>query len=223
MDFANLEPALAAAQDYVAARAPRGYYAETYRGGEDLYLPGVAALLRVLPPTRVLDVGPGWGTMAVLLRSWGWEVDVVDCMPVGTFITEALLLETGIRYHHCALETDLVLPSLAADLVLLTMVCGHLRYRPDHALRRVAHWLAPGGVLVCSNIDKRRQPVPCAYADWRQMPLLGDPRGTVTDLVTCMMDEAEYRELLTGCFAEATVWADPVTPILYGICRGALP
>jgi cyclopropane fatty-acyl-phospholipid synthase-like methyltransferase len=216
---------LAQAQDLVACYAPRPYYAETYyaetyRGYEASYLPEVAARVLALPPGRVIDVGPGWGTMAVLLASHGWAVSVVDFLPLGTFITPSLLDETGIQYHQCAVETDDVLPPLPpADLLLMTMVFGHLRYRPDNAIRRVSPWLAHDGLFVCANIDTARcPPVAHAYPDWHDMPVPGDGAATVDDLVTCMLEQDDYAELLEDCFDDVTVVPSVGQAMLHGVC-----
>ena len=212
---------LSAAQDFVAARAPKQYYAETYRGYEALYLPGVVDRTTGLPPGTAIDVGPGWGTMAVLLASRGWAVDVVDFLPVGTFMAQELLDETKITYHQFAVETEEPFLRLGADLVLMTMVVGHLRYRPDIAIKRAARWLAPGGLFVCCNIDAdRNPPVPHAYPDWRKMPVPGDGAEIVDDMVTNMMGLDDYWELLGGCFEDVVVEPHPSQAILYGVCRG---
>lgn len=208
-------------QDLIERYAPDPYYADAYRRYESPYLPQWCEFFSTLVPGRVVDVGPGWGTMAVWLRSQGWEVDVLDFVDVGFFISQQLLEDTGIRYHQCHVETDDLLPALDADVVLMTQVFSHLRYRPDNAIRRVCTaLLKPGGLFLCSNLDEARHPLTqSAYSDWKDLPLPGDGQPVVDDMVTCMFDLAEYRDLLGRCFEEIEVFPDPEKPILFGRCR----
>lgn len=211
--------ALLLAQDAVEDLAPRDYYRDQYRGMESVYLPEALQLALGIWPGLVVDVGPGWGTMSVALSRRGWDVHQLDCVDLGTFETQELLDLWDLRYHQCRIETGDALPELPpADLVLMTMVCGHLRWRPDAAIRNVARYLAPGGTFLTCNIDGARFAIDTAFGSWRSMPEVGTTPA-VPDLATCEFTESDYRELLEMCFERVTVFADPRAAILYGVAQ----
>ena len=208
------------AQDIVQQHAPTPYYREKYRALEDEYLSLVVEILGGLNPKHLVDVGPGWGTLAVWAWGNGALVDVVDFVDRGTFLTKELCERAHLHYHQVFLETDRHLPPLLGDVVTMTMVIGHLRYRPDNAIGRAARLLPNAATFVCCNVDKARCPemVP-AYVSWKDMPVPGEDVFPSDKLVTCTFDEGEYRELLGSCFDEVEVKAAPDVPILTGVCR----
>lgn len=219
------------AQEICEEYAPTSYYHDHYRGWEGAYYPQVVEMLErgdLVPeywtggPGRALDVGPGWGSMAIYLASHNWKVQVVDCVPIGTFMTHELLGDYGITYHHVGLETAETLPTPISDLVLMGQVLGHLRYRPDNALKRVAKWVAPGGVFLCHNLDHDRTPnAQYAYERWQDMPLPFEA-NPVSDMNTCHFTLPEYEELLSQVYRNVRVWRDEHQPILFGVCRDPL-
>lgn len=111
------------------------------------------ALHRLLPPLvgwRVLDLGCGMGQFARYCREQGARrvlgVDVSEKM---LEVARQQTADPGITYRRADLETLDGLPDQGFELVVSSLT---LHYVVDYAglLRRIAGWLAPGGVLAFS-------------------------------------------------------------------------
>lgn len=193
---------------------------------ENDYLPQLSVEIALEEtPGRALDVGPGNGTLAIWLAKNGWKVDVLDVVPLGTFITQDILREVPIGFHQCSIELDEDLPDLPpADLMLMSMVFGHLKYRPDETLRRlVTKYLKPTGTFLCCNLDHARfaPKEPYAYERWKDMPRVGEAEASPL-MNTCPFTEDAYFSLLSGVFADVNVWAEPSSPHIFASCRKPL-
>jgi SAM-dependent methyltransferase len=113
-------------------------------------------LTRHLPPSpaRVLDVGGGPGAYAVWLAEKGYDVRLVDAMPL--HVQQAVELADG---RFTAVEGDareLDEPPTSYDAVLLLGPLYHLLERSDRfaALREAGRVLRPGGVLAAAAISR---------------------------------------------------------------------
>ena len=110
-------------------------------------------LLTLLPDVggrRVLDLGCGAGQLARHLATTGAaEVVGVDVSERMLALARADWAHPRVTYRRAAIE-DLAFPPERFDLVVSSLV---LHYVEDYAglLRRIAGWLAPGGVLVYST------------------------------------------------------------------------
>ncbi|MBV9354129.1 MAG: methyltransferase domain-containing protein [Chloroflexi bacterium] len=110
-------------------------------------------LLALLPPPaglRALDLGCGTGQLARFLAAQGAS------SVLGVDLSERMLAVAGreyahprVRYERAALEA-LSLPEADFDLVVSSLA---VHYLDDYhgLLRRIARWLAAGGVLVLST------------------------------------------------------------------------
>lgn len=116
-----------------------------------LMAPWVVHLVHEVPHRRVLDVGPGWGKYATLLREYLNERPAV--------IDAAEAWAPYIAEHHLERLYDAVFPCdvrdlndarLATyDLVLMVDVIEHLDGEEAHALlARI-----PGRVVICTPVD----------------------------------------------------------------------
>lgn len=196
------------AQDIVEDHAPRPYYAETYRAWEGQYLPEVCERLDDLRPGRVLDIGPGWGALAVWLRSRNWDVWLMDVVPLGTFIARDLLDEIQATYVHrdiCrapARDVGTQKP-VPFGLVVCGQVLTHLKWSARAAMSNIRAMVKGQGQLLLTvsdsaTYDYRRDDI--AYADWRGVPM---PTAGVTppaNETICTYDETDLRELLSQFF-----------------------
>lgn len=112
-----------------------------------------ADLLALLPEVegrRVLDLGCGAGQLARHLANQGAaDVIGVDVSERMLALARADWAHPRVTYHRAAIET-LAFPPARFDLVVGSLV---LHYVDDYAglVRRIAGWLAPGGVLVYST------------------------------------------------------------------------
>lgn len=111
-------------------------------------------LRRTLPPApaRVLDVGGGTGVHAEWPAEEGYEVEVID--PVPLHVAEARELP-GVT-ARLGDARDLPVPDGEADAVLLLGPLYHLPERDDRlrALREARRAAKPGGVIAAAFISR---------------------------------------------------------------------
>lgn len=219
------------AQDLVAEYAPSPYYVDEYRAMEDHYLPHLCALLDQHVPGSVVEIGPGWGTMAVWLASRGWDVRCVDHMSLGHFNSGYLLDAVDARGGSIDYLTEDIegpgqgiLDLGAHPLVLMTQVIPHLRWRPTGALRNCRALLAEGGLFITSALDATAYPAihPPHGTDWRSIPEFaeGVERPNFAQAMEmCMYSRATLEDLLREVFGKVNVWRPEGSTVLFATCR----
>ena len=212
------------AQDFVERMAPNPYYHDHYRGYEADYLQGVADVVSEQPPgLRVLEVGPGWRTLAVWMASMDYEVTVLDYLPLGTFMAPALLDETHIRYVQGAIDQDVAPAGLEPgyELVVMTQVLPHLKWSPADAVRNVASTMHQDGLLVTSALDAECYPhiVP-AHRHWAHVPQWSPGAEPTPELEVCMYTRDTLRDLLDLAFTSVRVWRPEGSTTMLATCRG---
>jgi 2-polyprenyl-3-methyl-5-hydroxy-6-metoxy-1,4-benzoquinol methylase len=210
------------AQDFVERMAPNPYYRDHYRGYEADYLQGVADVVSEQPPgLRVLEIGPGWGTLAVWMAARGYDVTVMDYLPVGTFISPALLDETGIQYEQWAIDQSAPPPGLGYELVVMTQVLPHLKWSPADAVRNVASTMHQDGLLVTSALDAECYPhIHPAYSHWRDVPQWSPGATPAPQLEVCMYTRDTLRDLLDLAFTSVRIWRPEGSTTMLATCRG---
>ena len=116
-------------------------------------------LERYLPPApaRVLDVGGGPGAYAVLLAARGYDVHLID--PVPLHVEQATAAAASAPAPFTATVGDarsLDEPDASADVVLLLGPLYHLTERADRlsALREVHRVLRSGGIVCAVGISR---------------------------------------------------------------------
>lgn len=119
----------------------------------------VDVLQRFLPPApaRVLDVGGGPGAYAAWLAARGYDVHLID--PVPLHVEQATAAATASRRTFTAALGDaraLAEPDASADVVLMLGPLYHLTERADRltALREAYRVLRPGGVVCAVGISR---------------------------------------------------------------------
>jgi hypothetical protein len=214
------------AQDLVEAHAPSPYYRECYRGFEADYLPHLCALLDQHVPSSVVEIGPGWGTMAVWLASRGWQVNAVDFVPVGEFMTQALVDAANLTYVQENIEEPStgVLELGQHPLVLMTQVIPHLRWRPTGALRNCRALLADGGLFITTALDATAYPNirPPHGTNWRSIPEWyegGERPNFAQAMEMCMYTEGTLKDLLGTVFRRVNVWRPDGCSVLFAACH----
>jgi ubiquinone/menaquinone biosynthesis C-methylase UbiE/DNA-binding transcriptional ArsR family regulator len=176
------------------------------RLGKD-YVPGKSwkgvaeALLRLMPPMVIADLGAGEGAFALLLAERAVKVIAVD--------TSAKMIEVGreqaqrhgvknVEYRLGDME-ELPIDDAAVDLVFFSQSLHHALH-PERAVQEASRILKPGGRIVVLDLLKHRfEEARELYADeW-----LG---FSETDLEE-MLERAGFRNLQTS-----VVHKEPETP-----------
>ena len=176
------------------------------RLGKD-YVPGKSwksvaeALLRLMPPMVIADLGAGEGAFALLLAERAKKVIAVD--------TSAKMIEVGreqalrhgvenVEYRLGDME-ELPIDDAAVDLVFFSQSLHHALH-PARAVEEAARILVPGGRIVILDLMKHRfEEARELYADeW-----LG---FSETELES-MLEKASFKEIQTS-----VVHKEPETP-----------
>lgn len=214
---------LAECQDWVAAHCHRDYYAAAYRSMENDYLPHLCNLLEGIKPGKSLEVGPGWGTMSVWLAFRDWDVKMIDLVPFGNYITAQFMMamerevgrEIGFRQHDvCGEPIDMTF-----DLVVMTQVLPHLKWKPFQAVKNLAAMTAPDGLCVVTALDRAAysDTIP-PYEHWYQVPEKGCGEPSRESVVT-MYDQQDLEQLMTIGFDETHVYRPTGSTCLFAECR----
>ncbi|HEY1254064.1 MAG TPA: metalloregulator ArsR/SmtB family transcription factor [Terracidiphilus sp.] len=132
------------------------------RLGKD-YVPGrswkamVEALLRLLPPMVIADLGAGEGGFALLLAQSAKRVVAVDSSAKMIEVSREQALRHGIKNIDFRLGDMESLPieDRAVDLVFFSQSLHHALH-PQHALEEACRILSPAGRIVILDLLKHR-------------------------------------------------------------------
>jgi SAM-dependent methyltransferase len=176
------------------------------RLGKD-YVPGQSwksvaeALLRLMPPLNIADLGAGDGTFALLLAQGAKRVIAVDTSARMIDVGRDLAKRNGIGNVEFRLgdmeEVPIALEEV--DLVFFSQSLHHALH-PDRALKEAFRILAPGGRVVLLDLLKHRfEEARELYADeW-----LGFSEAEVE----AMLEKAGFNAIQTS-----VVYKDPEAP-----------
>ena len=155
--------AIEGAGDDYATRYADGFRARAERG-EDIHGEASFVVDLVPPPARVLDAGCGTGRITVRLAELGYDAVGVDVDRTMLAVAEHESPELDWRHGDLAsfdLEQTFDLVLLAGNIIPL-LEPGTLR----DVAGRLAHHLAPGGVIVCGfGLDAAHLPGDCPPTD----------------------------------------------------------
>ena len=167
------------------------------RLGKD-YVPGQSwksvaeALLRLMPPMTIADLGAGDGTFALLLAQGAKKVIAVDTSARMIEVGRDLALRNGIGNVEFRLGDMEEVPIALAevDLVFFSQSLHHALH-PDRALKEAFRILTPGGRIVVLDLLKHRfEEARELYADeW-----LGFSEGDVES----MLEKAGFSTIQTS-------------------------
>lgn len=132
------------------------------RLGKD-YVPGQSwksvaeALLRLIPPMTIADLGAGEGTFALLLAQRAKKVIAVDASAKMIEVGSEQAHRHGVRNIEFRIGDmeDLPIAAAEVDLVFFSQSLHHALH-PDRALKEAFRILAPGGRIVLLDLLKHR-------------------------------------------------------------------
>ncbi len=132
------------------------------RLGKD-YVPGKSwkslaeALLRLMPPMVIADLGAGEGAFALLLAQRAKKVIAVDTSAKMIEVGRDQALRNGVKNVEFRLGDmeDLPIADLEVDLVFFSQSLHHALH-PERALEEAHRILAPGGRIVILDLARHR-------------------------------------------------------------------
>lgn len=127
-----------------------------------------------IPPARVLDVGGGPGVYAVWLAGLGYDVHLIDPVPLHVEQARAAAAPAGVVIEASVGDArKLPGPDGSADAVLLMGPLYHLTERDDRvaALAEARRVARPGGVVAGVGISRH-----ASLLDGLVRRLIDDPR-----------------------------------------------
>jgi len=192
-------PVLERAKQEIWANASTTGFSETFRSEEVLYwlhIPGwIAAWAETEKPSRTLDIGAGYGTLAVFVSALTGST--VHCLD---FESDRIARSTADRYALRMAtsnieQTDVPWTDLM-DAVVMTEVLEHFNFHPVPTMRKIAGSLRPGGRLFLSTPDAESWgKVEGSYATYQDLPL-PDPLRAIEDRHVYQFNETELRDVL---------------------------
>lgn len=180
--------------------------------------PAVAVLIaldRIRRGDRILDIGCGTGTDALLLAKWGFRrVDAIDADGRSIAIARGRAtrsrLSDRVRFHHVAGERLIGrFPRGTFDVVLHTLVANNLTREKERHFREIAAVMKPEGLLMVQERigreEENRRPGRLSPLDAMRRHFELTP-GIATHL-------AEHRRFLVGpSYARVVLWLGKPRP-----------
>ncbi len=132
------------------------------RLGKD-YVPGKSwksvaeALLRLMPPMTIADLGAGEGSFALLLAERATKVIAVDTSANMFEVGRDQALRHGVKnveFRHGDME-EIPIDDAAVDLVFFSQSLHHALH-PERALHDAQRILVPGGRIVILDLARHR-------------------------------------------------------------------
>ncbi len=164
---------------------------------------------------RVVDLGCGSGELtAALLRRWP-AATVLGVDSSAEMLARAEAHAVPGRLEFRRLDLREWTPDEPADVVFSNAT---LQWVPEHldVLRRLAGYLAPGGVLAFQVPGNFREPSHTLLRDLRLSPRWRDRVGAGADRTVAVHEPADYLQALLAAGLDAEVWETTYVQLLQG-------
>lgn len=192
---------LLATQDAVERGSTNPHYAKAYRAEETSYWLHLARWMyedaQTMTFRRVLDVGPGYGTLALYLHELsGCDVRLVDTLDV--YLSRALADRPRFEFRVSNVETEPLPFAGPFDAVIFSEVVEHLNFHPVPTLRKLAEAMAPAGRMYLSTPDAAFWGRVTKYYDsLAEIPLPGNGSTWIDDHIW-QYSESELRDVISA-------------------------
>ena len=205
-------------QIYIRNLNKESYYSKSYIYQEKEYLPDAIKIIENLKldkNSKVLDIGPGWGTLPLWYSYRFNDITTMDIVPLNHWIKEDFIKEYGIKYIQ-----DSVFNNIEGeyDLISMTQVIPHLKWNPLLAIKNIHDALNDNGYFICCVINNDIYlNIKSTYGtQWEKLPDYDTNIAACEDIVTAMYGEKELKEIL-GIFREVKITKNHCE--LYAQCR----
>lgn len=207
-------------QDLVYKWNGNKYFQDSYRHQEQYYLPDIVKELEGKTFENGLDIGPGYGSLSLWLKinKITKNQKMLDIMPIDHWIMYDFLQKYSLKFEQKSVfdlnEVE------QYDLITMTQVFLHLKFRPDLAVRNIYNALKDGGTFISCilNIDKHPHVDADYYHDWEDIPKYGTAEES-DSMVIFMADIHDYERLLKTYFSDVEVKENSNGLELIGICK----
>lgn len=146
--------------------------------------------------TRVLDLGCGTGTLALLAAERGAEVTGVDADPTALCLARTKVGTLSVRFVE-GFTTEVALPAEAFDRVVSSLFFHHLPAEGKRAtLRRAREWLRPGGSIHIADWGRAANPLMrTLYLGIQALDGFETTADNVRERLPAMMRDAGFEEV----------------------------
>ncbi|OPZ94944.1 MAG: bifunctional 3-demethylubiquinone-9 3-methyltransferase/ 2-octaprenyl-6-hydroxy phenol methylase [Firmicutes bacterium ADurb.Bin419] len=122
----------------------------------------IAYQLKKYLPKNILEIGSAYGTLSLLLKKRGFDIDTLDILD--TLHSKKIFKKYKIPFQKCDIAKEIPFDK-QYDMVILTEVLEHLATNPLNIMKRITDKMAEGGFMILSTPAREISP-PLKIAKW---------------------------------------------------------